>query len=177
MSSSSPNAPASKRATPDAIATAVDAFRRILREFRRAARKTELATGLSAAQSFVLNAVHDAPGCSLSDVAALTMTDRTSVAAIVERLVEDRYLTRERADADRRRTSLTITARGQRAIRDAAPPPTKLLVDALHALPAAERNTLARGLTALSRRMGVGDEPAGMLFEDGRTTYRPAKRR
>ena len=156
---------------------AVDAFRRILRELRRAARKTELTTGLSAAQTFVLNAVSAAPGCSLNDVAAATMTDRTSVAAILDKLLEERYVTREQADDDRRRASLAITARGQRAIRDAAPPPTKLLVDALRALPAAERASLTAGLSALTERMGIANEPAGMLFEDDRTTNGGKKRR
>jgi DNA-binding MarR family transcriptional regulator len=165
------------RAKTDDVATAVDAFRRILRELRRAARKTELATGLSAAQTFVLNAVDASPGCSLNDVAATTMTDRTSVAAILDRLLEERYVKRVRADEDRRRASLTITARGQRAMRDAASPPTTLLVDALRALPAAERAALAAGLSALTERMGIADEPAGMLFEDDRPAAKIKKRR
>ncbi|HEY4129104.1 MAG TPA: MarR family winged helix-turn-helix transcriptional regulator [Gemmatimonadaceae bacterium] len=159
-----------RSAKPDDVAGAVDAFRRILRELRRAARKTELATGLSAAQTFVLNAVSRAPGCSLNDVAAMTLTDRTSVAAIVERLVDDEYLKRTQADEDRRRASLTITARGQRAIRDAAPPPTQLLVTALRALSSVERATLSRGLSLLATKMGIADEPAGMLFEDDRSS-------
>jgi DNA-binding MarR family transcriptional regulator len=165
------------RAKSDDVTTVVDAFRRILRELRRAARKTELATGLSAAQTFVLNAVNSAPGCSLNDVAAMTMTDRTSVAAILERLLEDRYVTRAQADEDRRRASLTITARGQRAIRESAPPPTKLLVDAIYALPAADRVALSRGLSALTERMGLADEPAGWLFEDDRAIKAAKKRR
>jgi DNA-binding MarR family transcriptional regulator len=136
-----------------------------LRERQRVARKTELATGLAAAQTFVLNAVDGAPGCSLNGIAAPTMTDCTSVAAI-ERLVEDLYVTRSRAEDDRRRASLTIAACGRRAIRKAAPLPTKRLVDALRALSAADRDALVRGLTALSNRMGVGDQPAGMLFEE-----------
>jgi DNA-binding MarR family transcriptional regulator len=168
---------ATRRIKSDDIGAAVDAFRRILRELRRAARKTELATGLSAAQTFVLAAVEGSPGCSLNDVAAMTLTDRTSVAAIVERLVDDRYLMRARADDDRRRASLTITARGQRAIGEAAPPPTKLLVDAIRGLPADDRAALSRGLSMLSERLGVADEPAGMLFEDGRSTRRGKKRR
>jgi DNA-binding MarR family transcriptional regulator len=165
-----------RRVKPDDVATAVDAFRRILRELRRAARKTELATGLSAAQTFVLSAVNNAPGCSLSTVAATTMTDRTSVAAILERLVEERYVTRVQAQDDRRRASLTITPRGQRAIGEAAPPPTKLLVDGIRSLPPADREALSHGLSALTDRMGIANEPAGMLFEDARAS-RAAKRR
>lgn len=163
--------------TRDDVALAVDAFRRILRELRRAARKTELATGLSAAQTFVLNAVSSSPGCSLNDVAAMTMTDRTSVAAIVDRLLDDRYLTRTQSDDDRRRASLSITPRGERAIREAAPPPTKLLVDALRALPAAERTRLSRSLSLLVDSMGLANEPAGMLFEDERAARSRKKRR
>jgi DNA-binding MarR family transcriptional regulator len=177
ITTSSARSSPTRRAKTDDVAAAVDAFRRILRELRRAARKTELATGLSAAQTFVLNAVDAAPGCSLNDVAATTMTDRTSVAAILEKLADERYVTRAQAADDRRRASLTITARGQRAIRSAAPPPTKLLVDALRALPVAERSALAAGLSALTDRMGITDEPAGMLFEDDHAASKAKKRR
>jgi DNA-binding MarR family transcriptional regulator len=175
--SSSRAAVSTPRAKSDDVATAVDAFRRILRALRRAARKTELTTGLSAAQTFVLNAVNSAPGCSLNDVAAMTMTDRTSVAAILDRLLEDRYVTRTQADDDRRRASLTITPRGQRAIAAAAPPPTKLLVDGLRALPAAQRAALSSGLAALTERMGIADEPAGLLFDDENSARSRKKRR
>jgi DNA-binding MarR family transcriptional regulator len=144
---------------------------------RRAARRTELTTGLSAAQTFVLNAVEGAPGCSLNDVAAMTMTDRTSVAAIVERLVDERYLKRAQAEDDRRRASLTVTARGQRAVRESPPPPTILLVDAIRALSPSDRRALSRGLWMLTERMGVADEPAGMLFDDGRANGARKRRR
>jgi len=180
MSSPRSGSRSSKATQPnkvDDIAVIIDAFRRILRQLRRAARKTELATGLSAAQSFVLNAVNGAPGCSLNDVAAMTMTDRTSVAAIVDRLVEERYITRTQAQDDRRRASLGITPRGQRAIRDAAPVPTTLLVDAIRGLPLADRNALARTLSQLTDQMGIADEPATMLFEDDGPRGRAKKRR
>jgi DNA-binding MarR family transcriptional regulator len=174
--SGSRSAKASQPTKLDDISVIIDAFRRILRQLRRAARKTELATGLSAAQSFVLNAVNTAPGCSLNDVAAMTMTDRTSVAAIVDRLVDERYITRTQAADDRRRASLGITARGQRAIGDAAPAPTTLLMDAIRALPVADRNALARTLSLLTEQMGIADEPATMLFED-ESPHRGAKKR
>jgi DNA-binding MarR family transcriptional regulator len=176
MTRSTPRKAPSQQTASSDVTTAVDAFRRILRELRRAARKTELATGLSAAQTFVLNAVNGAPGCSLNDVAATTMTDRTSVAAIVDRLVDERYLTRAQADDDRRRASLTNTPRGQRAIRDAAPPPTKLLVDAIRGMSSGDRAALARSLALLTERMGVADQPASMLFED-EPRVRTAKKR
>ena len=150
-----------------AIVATVDAFRRILRELRIVARQSEVATGLTSAQLFVLCAVAAAPGCSVKDVAQATMTDRSSVAAIVDRLVEEGYVKRAPSREDRRRASITITPRGRRATGRGAPAPTALLLDGLDGLESGQLRGLARGLVALTERMGIADKPAGMLFEDG----------
>jgi DNA-binding MarR family transcriptional regulator len=154
------------RSQRDHVPHAVDAFRRILRELRIVARKTELATGLSAAQLFVLSSVNAAPGCSVNDIARATMTDRSSVATLVDRLVDEGYLRRERAGADRRRASITVTPRGGRAMGTAAPAPTALLIAGLRTLSAAQLGDLTRGLVALTRGMDIAHEPAAMLFEE-----------
>ena len=151
------------------IADAVDAFRRVLRELRVVARRTELATGLSAAQMFVLASADAAPGCSINDLAKATMTDRSSVATIVDRLVESRHVTRAASGDDRRRAAISLTARGRRAVRTAeSPAPTALLIQGLETLRPAQLHELARGLAALTTGMGIADQPAAMLFEDSR---------
>jgi DNA-binding MarR family transcriptional regulator len=136
------------------------------------ARKTELATGLSAAQLFVLSAVGSAPGSSVNDIARATMTDRSSVAAIVDRLVDEGYATRAPSGDDRRRASITLTTKGRRATGKAPPAPTALLLDGLAKLPPAQLRGLTQGLVALTRGMGIADQPAAMLFEDGRGARR-----
>lgn len=156
------------------ITVAVDAFRRLLRRLRVVARHTELATGLTAAQLFVLSAVVDTPGCSVSEIAQLTMTDRSSVAAVVTRLAERGYVTREQAHDDRRRASIVITSDGRRAMRRASPPPTALLIAGLRELPIAQLRALSNGLVSLTRAMGIANEPATMLFEDSPTPRRNA---
>ncbi|HEY9225377.1 MAG TPA: MarR family transcriptional regulator [Gemmatimonadaceae bacterium] len=164
-------------ADPEArIGKAVDAFRRILRELRIVARRTELATGLSAAQLFVLSAIADSPGCSVNDIAEATMTDRSSAATIVDRLVEQGYVTREQSGEDRRRAAIGLTARGKRAKKDAAPPPTALLIAGLKTLSATKLRELTDGLAALTEGMGIAHEPAGMLFEDSQPARRPRRR-
>jgi DNA-binding MarR family transcriptional regulator len=150
------------------VVASVDSFRRILRELRVAARKTELETGLSAAQLFVLTAANDAPGASLNEIAERTITDRSSVAAIVDRLVAQKFVTREQSGADRRRASIAVTARGRRAMGKSAPAPTALLIHGMDAMSRAELKGLAKGLVALTRGMGVDTEPAGFLFEDSK---------
>ncbi len=157
-----------KRGRRDDVATSVDAFRRVLRELRLAARKTEMTTGLSAAQLFVLSAVAATPGCSVNEIAVVTMTDRSSAAAIVDRLVEQGFVTRERAGEDRRRASIAMTDRGRRATGKAPVVPTALLIAGLRSLTAKQLGELARGLVALTHGMGVAEGPAGMLFEDSK---------
>ena len=160
------------------VSDAVDAFRRILRELRVVARRTELATGLSAAQMFVLSAVATAPGCSINDLAKATMTDRSSVATIVDRLTETGYATREASGDDRRRASVVLTARGRRAVTTVqSPAPTALLIRGLEKLSPTQRRDLARGLTALTTEMGIADQPAPMLFEDARRPHGERRRR
>ncbi len=159
------------------IVIAVGAFRRILRELRVVARKTELATGLSAAQLLVLSAVSATPGCSVNDIAQATMTDRSSVAAIVERLIDGGYVTRVPSADDRRRASITITSKGRRATVKAPPSPTALLLKGLGRLSSVELRGLTRGLVGLTEQMGIADEPAGMLFDDAVSRVRPRRRR
>ena len=161
----------------DPVPAVVDAFRRILRELRVVARKSELAAGLSPAQVFVLSAVIASPGCSMNDVAEATMTDRSSVAAVVDRLAAAGMVTRKPSGRDRRRASIEITARGSRAMRQASPPPTALLLAALRHLSPEELRGLRAGLLALTREMGIAHQPAGMLFEESPRAAAPRPRR
>lgn len=156
----------------DDLPAAIDAMRRVMRELRLIARKNELATGLSAAQTFVLTVLAERPGVSVTEIAGTTLTDRSSVAAVVDRLVENGYATRDQSAQDRRRAVITATPLGRRALRQAAPPPTVVLIAAMGRLATPDRKSLATGLTALAVAMGIADQPPGMLFEDA-----PPKRR
>jgi DNA-binding MarR family transcriptional regulator len=131
-----------------------------------AARLTEAAAGLSAAQLFVLSVVADAEESSMSQLAERTMTDRSSVAAVVDRLAERGLVLRRQSAGDRRRAAISITAAGRRALRAAPLAPTELLVSGLRSLAPDELRDLAAGLEALTRTLGIGGGPAGMLFEE-----------
>lgn len=152
--------------TDQDVIRSVDAFRRILRELRLHARKAELATGLSPSQAFVLATIAQHPGASVNEIAEATMTDRSSAAAVLDRLVERGQVTRQQSKRDRRRAEFTITASGRKAMRQAPTPPTVALVNGIRALSRAQASELAKNLTALTQAMGIGNEPAGMLFDD-----------
>ena len=159
-----------------AIAASVDSLRRVLRALRIAARETLATAGVSAAQLFVLSALVDGAEASLSDLAERTMTDRTSVTAVVDRLVQSGLVTKGTSHEDRRRASIRITPKGRTVLRGAPRPPTALLVEALERVEPAELKRLERGLRALTQTMGIDGEPPEMLFEDGSADTVPRRR-
>lgn len=159
------------------MAASVDAFRRILRALRLAATKTQMAAGLSAAQLFVLRALEGGTEASLSEIASRTMTDRSSVAAVVDRLLEDELVERGTSGEDRRRAAITITPEGRKVLRRAPEPPTSLLVSGLQQIDEAQLRALADGLLALTDAMGLSEQDAGMLFEDHDSSARRRTRR
>ena len=103
---------------------------------------------------------------SINELGARTFTDRSSVGAVVTRLVERGLVERARAADDRRRAEVRITADGRNALTQAPSPPTRLLVTGLEALDDAALASLAQGLQALVAEMGLAEVPAGMLFDD-----------
>jgi MarR family transcriptional regulator, organic hydroperoxide resistance regulator len=168
--SSAPVPPGDDRSPADRrrrdVTNALHSLRRVVRALRLAAARTEEATGLSPAQLFVLQAVHAEPGSSLSEIAARTMTDRTSVAAVVARLAERGLVERRRAETDRRRVEIVPTPRARTTLGRAPHAPTHALLEAIKTLSDRDLHHLALGLTRLVRSMGLSDEPPGMFFED-----------
>lgn len=151
----------------------LDAVRRLSRGLRLAAQETQAAAGVSAAQLFVLRSLEDGDAASVSELAERTMTDRSSVASVVERLLTARLVSREPSETDRRRAAISITSKGRGVLRKAPAAPTTLLLNAMDSMSAQELRTVASGLSTLVEAMGLESGPAYMLFEDKRA---PARR-
>ena len=148
------------------VASALDAFRRVIRALRVSARQVEEASALRPAQLFVLGQIAAAPGQSISDLAERTLTDRSSVASMVDRLAGRGLVTRRRGADDRRRVEVALTAAGRRVLARAPSSPTEHLLAAIERLDDATVDQLAHALGALVGAMGVGDGRTTMLFED-----------
>jgi MarR family transcriptional regulator, organic hydroperoxide resistance regulator len=164
------------RSTASELATAIDAVRRLIRGLRLAEQRTRAATGLSAAQLFVLSGLRDTTGASLSELAERTLTDRTSVRAVVQRLASDGAVRIERDPSDRRRQLVQITPSGRRRLAAAPAPPTAQLLTALRHLTPRQLRLLTSSLGTLLDAMGLRDAPATMLFERTRAQRRAVSR-
>lgn len=147
-------------------AAAVDALRRILRVMRTAATETQAALGISAAQLFVLSQLTHTDGLSINELAERTLTDRSSVAAVVDRLVGRGLAERSPSPHDRRRAEVRITEAGKSLLVQAPTAPTALLVAGLARLSNPEVHALASALDRLVGAMHLEATPAAMFFEE-----------
>ena len=159
-------APPAERGRDTDTAAAVDALRRILRAMRTAATETQAALGISAAQLFVLSQLTGADALSINELAARTLTDRSSVAAVVDRLVGRGLAERSASPRDRRRAEVRITPAGRELLAAAPTAPTALLVSGLERLADDELRDLAASLGRLVAAMRLETTPAAMFFEE-----------
>ena len=150
----------------------VDALRRVVRDLRRGARDAERSAGISGAQLFVLQALDGAPTSSLRELAQRTLTDQSSVSVVVRRLTDAGLVARRRSALDARAFELRLTAAGRRLLARAPEPTQRRLVGALRRMPAADLVRLTRGLSALTRHMGIEATVPGLFFEDERRRAR-----
>jgi DNA-binding MarR family transcriptional regulator len=151
----------------DETRVVLEALRGVVQALRSTARAAERRHGLSAAQLFVLHLLERDGPASVNELAQRSFTHQSSVSVVVSRLAQAGLIVRDRSTADRRRASVSLTARGRAAVRRAPEPAQARLVVALERMTPARRRALARGLAALVRGMGVAGETAGMFFEDG----------
>src|SRR6478736_2334740 len=111
-------------------AAAMVSLRRIIRFLRVTDREIETASGLSAAQLFVLTTLADTPALSLAEIAKRALTDQSSVSTVVAKLVKNGLIARKASREDRRRAELRLTAAGKRVLESSPETPQQRLVTA-----------------------------------------------
>lgn len=122
------------------------AMRFIRREMRR-----EGAAGLSVPQFRALLMLNQQPGASLSEVATHLGVTRPTASTIIERLVQQKLITREVDPTERRRVVLTLTAEGARRLERSRAHTHERVTQVLSQLSAAEQAQIAAALPLLGR--------------------------
>ena len=144
----------------------VNSLRRTVRAFRAAAQTVEDVLGISGAQHFVLQRLADAPALSLNDLAARTLTHKSSVSVVVRRLVERGFVRRQRSPADGRSIELTLTPAGRRALERAPDSAQNRMLAALRRFPPRQLARFASLFERFTEELGVAGLEPLMLFED-----------
>lgn len=157
--------PAKYPANRDDLATVVNSLRRIVRAIRVSSRAAEDTLGVSGAQLFVLQQLSEHPAASLSELAALTLTDQSSVSVVVSRLVARRFVVRRTSAADGRRAELSLSASGRALLGRTPEVAQARLFATLSNVGDRELRVTAQVLDTVARAMGGDDEPPSMFFE------------
>ncbi|HEY5087886.1 MAG TPA: MarR family transcriptional regulator, partial [Gemmatimonadaceae bacterium] len=123
-------------------------------------------TGLSTAQTFVLQLLLVAPAESMNELAERTSTDQSSVSVVVSRLEAKGLVARQPSATDARRTQVVITSNGIALMHSKPSTVQERLTHALACLPPNSLQLLATELNSLVALLGAGEEPATLIFED-----------
>jgi len=159
------------------IASVVNSLRRVVRAFRAMAQVAEDVLGISGAQHFVLQRLAEAPALSLNDLAARTLTHKSSVSVVVKRLVDRGFVRRQRSSADGRGIVLTLTPSGRRAVEQAPQSAQTRMFAALRRFPPRDLEAFAGLFERFTGELGVGELEPTMLFEDEAGAGRDGPRR
>lgn len=143
----------------------LDNLRLLVRALRVSARGAEKAVGISGAQLFVLQTLHEANVASIGELALLTHTDQSSVSVVVDRLARRRLVGRTESKEDARRVEIRLTASGRMLLRRSPESTQTRLIAGIKVLPSETRQQLGAALGKLAEAMGISESPR-MFFEE-----------
>jgi len=115
-------------------------------------------SGLTARQFTILKAVEGNEGASQTALVQITGIDRSTMADVVARLIEQGYLHRRRRSDDARANTVRLSSAGRRAVRTNAPGVEGVDKDILAALPRTHRKPFIEALAMLAARMNKPEE-------------------
>lgn len=144
----------------------LNSIRQLVRALRLFDREAQTRHGISAAQVFVLHALQEEEGLSLSDLAERTATDQSSVSTVVQKLVTIGYVSRTPRKEDRRQMEIRLTPKGRTVVRKTPPPAQQKILAAVEAMSPRDRKALAELMEAFVEGFGVRGKKAPMMFEE-----------
>ena len=142
----------------------LDGIRRLVRSLRLSAQKAQSQVGISGAQLFVLQSLAETAGQTITELAARTATDPSSVSVVVARLSRRRLVARHVDRRDRRCVRLGLTARGRALARKGPAAAQRELVRAVDALSRSDQAALAELIERIVA--GMGEISPSLFFEE-----------
>jgi DNA-binding MarR family transcriptional regulator len=116
-------------------------------------------TGLTSRQFTILKAVEQNEGASQTKLVKATGIDRSTLADVVARLIDQGYLNRRRRADDARANTVRLSAAGRRALKTVSPGVEEVDRQILAALPRSHRKPFIEALAILAARLD-GEEGA-----------------
>ena len=151
----------------DRVDTSLIALRRILRATGQFSRKLAQSVGLTAAQFRVLQIVAETGHCTATEISQRMRISQATVTSLVDKLVRQEMVVRERSQTDRRQTNIVATGKGRQAIADAPDPLQQRFVREFSAMEDWEQAALIASLERVASMLDAEDIDAAPVLDIG----------
>lgn len=137
-------------------------FRVVIRAAQRHSAWIEKQCGVSGAQLWVMQELHDQPGLRVGDIAKKLAIHQTTASNLLDSLEKRSYVVKTRDREDQRVVKLALSDEGEALLLRAPAPARGLMPEALQKLDAASLAKLNDGLKALLERIDGEDTGHGL---------------
>ena len=141
---------------------ALKKLRIIIRTAQRHSNWIEKQCGVTGAQLWVMQELHESPGLRVGDVAQKLAVHQTTTSNLVDALAKKGYVAKTRDAEDQRVVKLVLSEKGEAIICRAPVPGRGLLAESLQKLDAQQLDDLNKSLQALLDVMERADESFAM---------------
>lgn len=141
---------------------ALKKLRIVIRAAQRHSNWIEKQCGVTGAQLWVMQELHESPGLRVGDVSQRLAIHQTTTSNLVDSLVKKGYVIKARDAADQRVVKLVLSEMGEAVIHRAPVPARGLLPESLQKLDAKQLRDLNKSLQALLDVIERADESFAM---------------
>lgn len=151
-----------KGGDPPADLVTLKKLRVVIRAAQRHSAWVEKQCGVSGAQLWIMQELHDTPGLRIGEVAHKLAVHQTTVSNLVDDLVKRDYAVKKRDPDDQRAVKLELSERGSSLLVEAPRPARGVLPEALRQLEPQQLAQLDESLKNLLDSIGLLDDGYGL---------------
>lgn len=137
-------------------------LRVVIRAAQRHSAWIEKQCGVSGAQLWIMQELHEAPGLRIGEIAHRLAVHQTTVSNLVDDLVKRDYAIKKRDPDDQRAVKLALSDKGASLLAQAPRPARGVLPEALRQLSPERLAQLDEGLQGLLDSIGLLDDGYGL---------------
>jgi DNA-binding MarR family transcriptional regulator len=138
-------------------------LRIVIRSAQRHSQWIEKQCGVSGAQLWIMQELHDQPGIRVGELASKMAIHQTTASNLLDTLRKRGYVLKERDALDQRVVNLRLSAEGATVLASAPTPAKGLLPEAILHLDQNTLQQLDQGLQGLLNSIDQMDEDLGLL--------------
>ena len=151
----------------DRVDVSLIALRRILRATDLFGRKLAQSSGVTAVQFRVLQIVGETGQTTAKEISRRMRVSQATVTSLVDKLVKQGLVSREKSSVDRRQTNIVVTDKGRQTLRDAPDPLQQRFVRKFSAMEDWEQAMLVASLERVASMLDAEDIDASPVLDTG----------